>query len=78
MVAWMYQGEPHGIIIGKPLVRKSQLPTLFANFQVIITKKLIQKIIITGQINIAVNGKYLPQRFQVIIANKSLGSSVST
>ena len=43
----------------------------FAHFQVIIAENLISKIIITGQINIAVNGEYLPWRLKVIIANKS-------
>ena len=51
-------------------LRKSQLSTYFAHFQVVIAKKIDIKIIFTGQINIAVDGKYLLQGFQVIIANK--------
>ena len=44
----------------------------FSHFQVIITeKKSIYKIVFTGQINIAVNGEYLLQRFQDVIADKS-------
>ena len=43
----------------------------FTHFQVIIAEKLIEKIIITGQITIAVHGEYFLLRFQVIINNKS-------
>ena len=35
----------------------------FAHFQVIIAKKISIETITTGQMNIAVSGEYLPQRF---------------
>ena len=43
------------------LGKKGQSSTYFAHFQVVIVQKMIQKIIIKGQINIDVNGEYLPQ-----------------
>ena len=65
----MCQGNPHDIIdnMATVLTGEGKLPfspkinQYFANFQVIIAKKVHIEIVILGQINIAVNGEYLSQ-----------------
>ena len=59
---YMYQGESpsHHYWEGK---------THCAHSQVLSAEKLDIEIVITGQINIAVNWEYFPQRFQVVIAD---------